>query len=90
MAALMANKFHPFPTLRTWEQALSVRYHIAIGVKRGDQDAAQNLEEQVNKLLADGWALHGGVAIDIGPRDGAVEVIYAQAMTKEMVNKIPG
>ena len=50
-------------------------------------EKAEDLNKEVNKLLADGWALYGGPFVG-SSRDGSVEMLY-QALTK-MPKKVAG
>lgn len=50
------------------------------------EESPQDLEEQVNKYLADGWILQGGISISRSQNrvsGGFDDLVYAQAMVKK-------
>ena len=45
------------------------------------------MQEKVQKLLDEGWLLHGGVSIGHGGTSGYMESAYAQAMVRGKPSK---
>lgn len=65
---------------------MTVRYHVAVGFSRNDDDAAyEHLATQVNELLSSGWELQGGVAVHVGVFGNERQTHLAQAMVRRTV-----
>lgn len=59
-------------------------FTVAMGEGDTAEEAAAQLESKINRLLNDGWHLHGNIAIQVTRNDALGKMIYL--FCQEMVS----